>query len=250
MSQLTRAKVSEQHRIPADELPHYKQALKLEKGLKAKLDVIIRRIMKEEVKDQNVIFQKYETALKDTIENSVSRAYMLGAQYVNNELKREMKFTHRDIDNMKALSSEFYSRMQWRIQNYVLQRDTNKPALSSDFISDVFAAYVIPRSLHTGTVDKTRQIALAPHSFIPKTAAIKQIERQYIPAGLEPTYLPQQPAVQIAFIWRTAMDDRVCLEYCLPLEGAMFRIDDPHIPAPDSDTHPRCRCVLELIEVI
>lgn len=48
------------------------------------------------------------------------------------------------------------------------------------------------------------------------------------------------------FIWRTEEDNLVCDEWCKPLEDQTWSIDDPTIPTPVLDTHPNCRCRLEL----
>jgi len=52
-------------------------------------------------------------------------------------------------------------------------------------------------------------------------------------------------------IWRTEKDSRVC-SICLPLEGLLFRVDDPEMvrvgPAEfGGDTHFGCRCVFDII---
>ena len=51
------------------------------------------------------------------------------------------------------------------------------------------------------------------------------------------------------YIWKTARDDRVCDDYCLPLEDESFSILDSYIPEPETDTHVNCRCRLMLIYV-
>jgi hypothetical protein len=47
-------------------------------------------------------------------------------------------------------------------------------------------------------------------------------------------------------VWVTENDALVCTLYCEPLEGKTWEIDDPDIPEPVNDTHPNCRCRLEL----
>lgn len=81
--------------------------------------------------------------------------------------------------------------------------------------------------------------------------AIKDIEgrlaEQY--PGLVPTFNPEQPFIRLVMEWVTASDDKVCDAMCGPLDGQQWEIDDPTIPMPPDDTHPNCRCRLQLSEV-
>lgn len=52
------------------------------------------------------------------------------------------------------------------------------------------------------------------------------------------------------FVWVTARDDRVCKQYCRPLNGIMWSYDDIGlIPLPDMLTHPRCRCMIMKVRI-
>jgi dihydrofolate reductase len=235
----------------ADSFTHFKLSLRIEKALTAKLNVIVNRIKKQsetQNQDINVVHQNYETALRDTIENAVTRVFLTASQYVNSTLKRDLKLTQHDLTIIKTLSNEYYSRMQWRINNYILQRDPTKPDITTDFITSTFASYLSAQTLNIATREKSRQILLTKNFYVPKTADMKDIEAQLPAAGLEPTFLPEQPAINVMFQWVTAEDDKVCFEYCAPLEGLTWAVDDPNIPNPHSDTHPNCRCIIVLKE--
>lgn len=52
------------------------------------------------------------------------------------------------------------------------------------------------------------------------------------------------------FVWVTARDDKVCKQYCRPLNGIMWNYDDIGlIPLPDMLTHPRCRCMIMKVRI-
>jgi len=82
--------------------------------------------------------------------------------------------------------------------------------------------------------------------------AIKDIEKRIAAKfpGLAPIQLPEEPeANKTVMQWVTAMDDKVCEEYCRPLDGKQWELDDPRMPTPPDSTHPNCRCRLELVEI-
>lgn len=101
--------------------------------------------------------------------------------------------------------------------------------------------------------------ALQPYS----PSHVKQIELQLgfplptpisPPSEIMPIEQPpvapedQQPTtttITDLFIWRTEQDALVC-PICQPLEGQTWELDDPDIPTPIEDTHPNCRCRIEL----
>jgi hypothetical protein len=43
-------------------------------------------------------------------------------------------------------------------------------------------------------------------------------------------------------MWKTHEDDLVCTQFCEPLEGQVFNMEDPDTPIPIRDTHTNCRC--------
>jgi len=49
------------------------------------------------------------------------------------------------------------------------------------------------------------------------------------------------------FVWKTSDDTDVC-QICAGLDGSEYAIDDPNIPTPIADSHPSCRCELQLID--
>lgn len=210
----------------ADDTKEFKAALKLERGLDAKMRVLVNR-----VKSSGNMTDAQRQLIKDGIRNSVQRIWVIGAQYAANFLNREFIMTTTDIENIKALSQEFGDRMQWRIYNYVINRPEEKSAVATDFITSTFASYVAPRTLSVSTREKARQIMTS-------TTPSVSIASAEAADSLEPN---------IVLKWITANDDRVC-PICSTLEDTLFELDDPDVPEPDSDTHPNCRCMLRLVE--
>lgn len=220
----------------ADDTKEFKQAVKLERGLAAKMSVLVNHL-----KSSGTLSQEQSQLMKDGIRNSVQRIWVVGAQYAANFLNRDFIMTQTDINHIKTLSQEFSDRMQWRIDNYMINRSEDQNDISTDFITSTFAGYVAPRSLSVAIREKVRQIQTQQQSNLIAsvgTASAAAAEEDDIQQSAEPT---------IVLKWVTAKDDKVC-PICSTLEGTLFRYDDPDIPEPDSDTHPWCRCMLRLAE--
>ena len=220
----------------ADSTKEFKASLKLERGLDAKMKVLVNNIRRT-----GQMSEHQRLLMRDSIRNSVQRIWVIGAQYAANFMERELIMTQTDIENIKALSQEFGDRMQWRIDNYVLNRmdsqeENSKAEISTDFITSTFAGYVAPRSLSVAIREKARQITQSQFQsdgFGAMAAAASAADTT------------QEPHVVLK--WITANDDKVC-PICSTLEGTLFEVDDPDVPEPDSDTHPSCRCMLRLVE--
>ena len=81
---------------------------------------------------------------------------------------------------------------------------------------------------------------LIPHLLLSTPDSTKKEKTQSDVVG------PDGP-IQIAWlIYRTQLDSKVC-RICKPNEGLRFRPDDPDLIKIPEDTHPRCRCVYDVI---
>lgn len=67
------------------------------------------------------------------------------------------------------------------------------------------------------------------------------------PAVMIEDLTPSGPVVGLFFVWRTMGDDKVC-DICEPLDGAEWDFEDTTDEplTPITDTHPRCRCRIDL----
>jgi len=81
---------------------------------------------------------------------------------------------------------------------------------------------------------------LIPHLLLSVPDSTKQEKTDSDVVG------PDEP-IQIAWlIYRTQLDSKVC-KICEPNEGLRFRPHDPDLIKIPEDTHPRCRCVYDVI---
>ena len=198
------------------------------------------RLLVNAVKRDKSMTDMSKLQMRDIIRNAVQRVYVVGAKYAAEWFQREFIMTQTDIENIKALSSEFGDRMQWRIDNYVLNRPEDKNDVTTDFITSTFAGYVAPRTLSVAIKEKSRQIMTATN-FSTETNL-----QTFTSAVSSANAAEAEPHVVLK--WITANDDKIC-PVCLTLEGSYWEVNDPDVPTPDSDTHPNCRCMLRLVEL-
>jgi SPP1 gp7 family putative phage head morphogenesis protein len=227
--------------VVADETNEFKKSLKLERGLDAKMKVLVNKVKR------NKEMSEYDKRLmRDAIRNSVQRVYVVGADYAANFLQRDFIMTQTDIENIKALSNEFNDRMQWRIDNYVLNRPVEAKEITTNFITNTFVSYVAPRTMSVATREKTKQI-LSSQEHTRQSKDVFQLATATASAEAAASS-NEENLPPVVLKWVTAEDDKVC-PICQTLDGSVFEVDDPDVPEPDSDTHPNCRCMLRLAEL-
>jgi hypothetical protein len=227
-----------------------------------------------------------EIQVLNIIKSYVTKTYSLATEYVADALSVSGFLTKSDIDTIEELSQNFNERFFGRIRN-VLERgvtkfyksltdvfipayfntnndsiDNNEAALnvlatnierSQSFIFSSLAILIITTTINKATIIKTRKIILdmatLPNQQVSMfQGAIDENEDvDDILRDLPVNDLKDVKQGNIFYIWKTAEDDRVCLNYCLPLEDHVYSILDPFVPEPEQDTHYNCRCRLMLV---
>lgn len=81
---------------------------------------------------------------------------------------------------------------------------------------------------------------LIPHLLLSVPDSTKQEKTDSNVVG------PDTPLKIAWLIYRTQLDSKVC-KICQPNEGLRFRPNDPDLIKIPDDTHPRCRCVYDVI---
>ena len=226
-----------------------------------------------------------QTEVLNIIKSYVTKTYTLATEYVADALAVSGFLTKSDIDIIEELSNNFNERFFGRIRN-VLERgitkfyksltdvfipayfntnneniDNNDQALnvlvsnierSQSFIFSSLAILIVTTTINKATIIKTRKIILdigtLPNQQVSFQGVIDDNEDvDDILRDLPVNNLKDVKQGNIFYIWKTAEDDRVCLNYCLPLEDHVYSILDPFVPVPEDDTHYNCRCRLMLV---
>jgi hypothetical protein len=229
-----------------------------------------------------------EIQVTNIIRSYVTKIYTFTTEYVADSLAVSGFLTKSDIDVIEELTNSFVERFFGRIRNALetgVQKfynsltdvfipasfnqnkediDNNEEQLnvlvknierSQSYMFSSLAILIINQTLNKATLLKTRKIILNDGTLNQNPvfqAAIDDLDSAEIEAMLNDIPIKKNKRIKTQnfyYIWKTAQDDRVCDDYCLPLEDEVFTLLDPFIPEPETDTHYNCRCRLMLLYV-
>lgn len=229
-----------------------------------------------------------EVQVTNIIRSYVTKIYTFTTEYVADALAVPGYLTKSDIDVIEELTNSFVERFFGRIRNTLesgVQRfynaltdvfipasfnqtqediDKNDEQLnvlvknierSQSYMFSSLAILIINQTLNKATLLKTRKIILNDGTINKNPvfqAAVDDLDSAELEEMLQDFGMKKNNRVRSGnffYIWKTAQDDRVCDEYCLPLEDRAFSILDSFIPEPETDTHYNCRCRLMLLYI-
>lgn len=253
------------------------KARQIEQELQKELLSIYRKIKPQLTtsKDFQLIKNRYQREVYQTIRQRVEQVHALGVQYVGERLQVNTFTSEKDVALIKR-ETDTLSDLFWKRINKDVEREdqrllattlVNNPNLPEDsplpnitvkpsFDTAFFVAGV-------ATVAATTALALATKS---KAQQVLEDEKQKAEQILNSPQPKEQTAdqeketkkeikksekIQKAKIrWYTQLDERVC-PICRPLHGEEWDVDDPDIPTPgfnyNNGTHFNCRCYLKLV---
>jgi hypothetical protein len=225
-----------------------------------------------------------ENEVLNIIRSYVTKVYTLTTEYVADALAVSGFLTKSDIDTIEELSVNYNERFFGRIKNVLdsgVQKffkaltdvfipasfntdstylDNNEDQLnvlaksierSESFLFSSLAILIVTSTINKATILKTRKIILNNgilNQFIFQGA--KDQDDAVIAEMLDELPVNDLKKVKqgnVSYIWKTAQDDQVCFNYCLPLQDHVYSILDPYVPEPEVDTHFNCRCRLMLV---
>ncbi len=189
-----------------------------------------------------------EYTIKHMIRDKVLQVHKLGCQYACDFFHVKHFNTASDFADIGKMSDDVY-----RTWVYAKRPEAALIAMTSITLAKAIRskARQINSALRDGgnilEVDSNNLAVVMTAAAPTKLPHMKQIELM-LPSGLEdlPVAAPDENIpVIIMMKWITEMDSLVC-PICLPLQGQTWELDDPDMPTPVIDTHPNCRCRLEL----
>ena len=186
-----------------------------------------------------------EYTIKHLIRDKVLQVHKLGSQYACDFFGVKHFNTADDFAEMGKISDDVY-----RTWVYAKRPDAALIAMTSITLAKAIrskARQIYSALIEGGDILLEVKTGSNPAVHV-MTARMKQIE-QFLPSGIEdvtaqPLIDPVVPAV-VMMVWKTEEDGLVC-PICEPLEGQTWELDDPSMLTPVEDTHPNCRCRLEL----
>jgi hypothetical protein len=179
----------------------------------------------------------YEISARKTVERDIKIPYYITQQDMD-EIRR---YTQRYVDwYWVGLEREIVKKTAMAFDPRTFMRlDPNKIKLKDTFIGRM------TESLHgevaaDAVIAKARQVMAGNRINNYNVKPRRLFSTVFRKAAIETTGEPR-------LVWRTAEDEATC-EICAPLNGSVYAIDDPAVTMPVEDTHPRCRCELELVD--
>lgn len=232
------------------------------------------------VNNYNDFRRDMEVQVTNIIRSYVTKVYTFTTEYVADSLSVPGFLTKSDIDTIEELTNDFKERFFGRIKKVLdtgIQKfynsltdvfmpasfdqrgssiDENEEQLnvlvknierSESYLFSSLAILIINHTLNKTTLLKTRKIVLNDGTLDQRTIFQADfVEIEQLAFYLKYYELEEQATEPIMYyIWKTAQDDRVCEEYCLPLEDTVYLVDD-FVPEPETDTHYNCRCRIML----
>lgn len=209
------------------------QARQLEEGLRTHLNEIVTAIVGEGSSDISLIQRQYGTEVEHLIRAAVHNAYSVAVNYVGELKKRphHMFLTSSDIGQIKRISAEYIQVFWRRVASVLHQKDTIQNILKNARFS--------PRS----KLSLTNLISSLATAIITKSIASATIVKVNSMRTLPPS-IRQSQALD-TLVWHTAHDELVC-PLCSSLDGMEWQSDDSNMLVPPDDSHPNCRCTLDI----
>ena len=176
-----------------------------------------------------------EIKAKQLIWNKVMDVYHIASDYVFDFFGFGVSINDKDYWDMRKITDDVY-------RTWITGGSLESAMIALTSIT-LAKAVKSKASQITNTIQMltgARATTTLPH--------MKQIE-QTIPSGIvqdNPLIdLTDEQVNTVFLVWKTEQDSKVC-PICQALEGQEWEPDDPTIPTPVIDSHPNCRCRLEL----
>lgn len=174
------------------------------------------------------------------IHEKVLQVQRLGAEYACNFFNLNHFYAAEDFAEVGRITDDFYR--------------TYRYGGSIEAAAITLTSVMLARA----TVNKSRQIfkKLQQLGYF-RTAAIMRMKSIQESLDVPPEddappiedLTPQGPTVSLWYVWRTMNDTLVC-PICDALDGSEWDFEDPNVDnemlTPVIDTHPRCRCRIDL----
>lgn len=275
-------------RVRIEQTKTNKQAIEIEQIYLPKIRTIFKKIVKDYDGKIHLIYEaekRYGLEIQTLIKSMVTRAYLLGIEYVSRATNKEhlMYLSNGDITNIMIKSDEAY-RMFWRLVTKYLQVIKNRSVLSrtaavshkrrAPNITDVTITDEIFRRMDEKDkrlLDPDTSAKLIGTGIVTSILAFSTIKKyrdlktqQEIISittndddddllffndvdddGGGGQGIPEFAKEGDKVVYATEKDANVC-PTCSALEGEEWDIDDPTVVVPETDTHPHCRCRLLL----
>lgn len=224
------AKHSEQLQISKDNQ-------KIENELNNKLSSLVTSLEKlQKLERSDFLYNlDYKEQINSILRSGIERIYQNTGRYVGEFTKREYYTTRTDLDNIQKLS-EFYSNLFFSrlSRNIISDYQTEQKPINPSLIVKFTTARLTQETMRQAIIAKSQQII----NKVTLTTAATTEDIDILDTLTNP----------VVYVWTTSHDDSVC-PICSGYEGQAWAFEDSNsIPDIPDDTHPNCRCMLQLAE--
>lgn len=210
---------------------------KIEEELNLKLISLVRQIQKLQMEQTDTFYSlDFRQRIDSTFRSGIEQIYKIAAAYAANFTQRDYFTTRADLDTISRLTQSYTSIFYSRLQRFIININPQETqgTIRPEFIVNMTTATMTQDVMRQAIITKSQQV-LNPVAIT--TAAVA--------ADTEILDRLQNPVV---YVWVTSRDDRVC-PICSGYEGQAWAFEDSaDIPDIPEDSHPNCRCIIQLAE--
>lgn len=197
--------------------------------------MLVKQLQKLQMEQADLFYSvEYRQRINSTFRSGIEQIYKTAASYAANFTQRDYFTTRTDLDEIDRLTYTYVSLFYSRLQRFIISVNSQETPIKPDLIVNMTTATMTQDVMRQAIIAKSQQI------INPVTITTAAVE-----ADIEILDRLENPVV---YVWVTSEDDRVC-PVCSRYEGQAWAYEDSmDIPEIPDDTHPNCRCVLQLSE--
>ena len=209
---------------------------KIEEELNIKLISLVRQLQKLQMEQTDTFYSlDFRQRIDSTFRSGIEQIYQVAAKYAASFTKRDYFTTRADLDTISRLTQSYTSIFYSRLQRFVININPQETQ------SKVGPEFIVSMTTATMTQDVMRQAIITKSQQVLNPVAITTAaegDSNILDTIINP----------VVYVWVTSRDDKVC-PICSGYEGQAWAYDDSaSIPDIPDDTHPNCRCTLQLSE--
>ncbi len=197
----------------------------------------------------------YRQQADDAIRSAVTKIYMLSAEKTTEkDIKVPFFLTSTDDREIRRLTQSYQDWFWQGMSNEIIKKtayafdprtlrryDQSKVVLKETFLNRLSGS-IQAEVASLATVIKAKQVIVRD-----RDSNRPRQPRQYTRnRGIYSAAIYYSGGESSRLVWRTDPGELNTCPQCQELEGREFLIDDPDILVPIIDTHPNCRCAVEL----
>lgn len=212
----------------SEQLQISKDARKIEDQTNTKLISLVGQLQKLQIQPLDTVYNlDFRERVNGIFRRGIEQIYQIAASHAAEFTKRDYFTTRADLDKIEGLAQSYVDIFYSRLQRFIIPGNTQEKQIQ------IRPEYIVKLTTATMTQDTMRQAIIAKSQQILREPTITT-------AALADT--------QTVYVWITSQDDRVC-PICQGYEGQAWNLDDyADIPEIPDDSHPNCRCTIQLSE--